>query len=216
MSLNALEVFGGTRIVPVVVLDDVAQAAPLADALADGGLSSVEVTFRTAAGEDALRRMASTGRLSVGAGTILTAEHVDRAVDAGARFIVSPGLAPDVVERALRHRVAVLPGIATATELQAAVRLGLTAVKLFPVEQLGGLGAVRALAAPFPAMKFMPSGGVTAENTRDYLAHSSVIAVGGSWMVPRGAIAAGDFETVRRLAATAAQLIEQHAESGDR
>lgn len=195
------------RVVPVVVLDDASCAPRLADALVSGGIPCAEFTFRTSAGERALRALAERTDILIGAGTVLTAEQVDRAVDAGARFIVSPGLDRKVVERARELAVPVLPGIATATELQAAVDLGLDAVKLFPAEQLGGLRMIRALAAPFPRMRFMPSGGITMRNAAGYLAHPSVLAVGGSWMVPRDLIENRRFDEIeRRTVRTARRL----------
>lgn len=195
------------RLVPVVVLDDAGHANPLADALVSGGIPCAEITFRTPAGERAIRAIAGRSDILVGAGTVVSVGQVDRAVDAGARFIVSPGLDRKVVERALGHGVPVLPGIATATELQAAVGLGLDAVKLFPAELLGGLPLIDSLAAPFPEVRFMPSGGVTIRNMVDYLTHPSVFAVGGSWMVPRDVIGDRRFDEVERLAAQAAARI---------
>lgn len=196
---TVLERIGTMGVVPVVVLDDVAQAEPLGDALVAGGLPCAEVTFRTAAGEAALEALAARGDLLVGAGTVLTAAQVDRAVDAGAAFIVSPGLSAEVVRRAQERGVTALPGTATASEVQAAVNLGLEAVKLFPARILGGTDMLDALCGPFPGMRFMPSGGVTLASAGEYLQHPAVLAVGGSWMVPRSRIAAGDFDAIRSL-----------------
>jgi len=196
---TVLERLGTLGVVPVVVLDDVAQAAPLGDALVAGGLPCAEVTFRTAAGEAALAALAARGDLLVGAGTVLTAAQVDRAVDAGAAFIVSPGLSAEVVVRAQERGVTALPGTATASEVQAAVNLGLEVVKLFPARVLGGTELIDALSGPFPGMRFMPSGGVTLATAGDYLRHPAVLAVGGSWMVPRARVAAGDFDAIRTL-----------------
>ena len=187
------------RIVPVIVLDDAADAGPLADALLAGGIDCAEITLRTPAGLAAVQALAHRDDILVGAGTVLTAAQTDEAVAAGARFVVSPGLGLDVVSRAQQLGVAVLPGVATATELQAAAAAGLGAVKFFPAGALGGLGMLNALAGPFPGMRFMPSGGVTAENASDYLAHPSVFAVGGSWMVPRTLIGAGRFAEITAL-----------------
>ena len=187
------------RIVPVIVLDDAADAGPLADALLAGGIDCAEITLRTPAGLAAVQALAHRDDILVGAGTVLTAMQTDEAVAAGARFVVSPGLGLDVVSRAQQLGVAVLPGVATATELQTAAAAGLGAVKFFPAGALGGLGMLDALAGPFPGMRFMPSGGVTAENAADYLAHPSVFAVGGSWMVPRTLIGAGRFAEITAL-----------------
>jgi len=189
------------RLVPVVVLDDAASAAPLADALAEGGLPVAEVTFRTAAAADAIARMAAHGGVTVGAGTVTTPEQVDIAVRAGARFIVSPGFSEAVVRRCRRHGVFALPGAATATEIMAALVAGVTTLKFFPAGTSGGAPAVAALSAPFPDVSFVPTGGISAASAGDYLALPSVAAVGGSWMVPRAAIAAGDFARVKALVA---------------
>ena len=148
-----------------------------------------------------LGRLAAEPALLVGAGTVLRPDQVDVAHAAGARFVVSPGFAPDVVDRARELGMAVLPGISTATELQAAVRHGVTLVKFFPAAAAGGLPVIAALAAPFPDVRFVPTGGITAESAAHYLAHPAVPAVGGSWMVPPAALAAGDWERVRVLSA---------------
>ena len=204
------------RVVPVVVLDDAAAARPLAEALVEGGLPVAEVTFRTAAAERALAAMAADGRLLVGAGTVVTAAQVDRAVDAGARFVVSPGFAPAVVERALELGVAVLPGVATASEIMAAVALGLSVLKFFPAEAGGGVAAVRALAAPFPQVRFVPTGGVTATSMPDYLAVPAVVAVGGSGMVARDLVADGRFDEIARRSAEAVASAEAGSVGGGR
>lgn len=192
-------------LVPVVVIDDVDTAGPLGDGLVQGGLPVAEVTFRTAAGAESLRRLADRGDLLVGAGTVLTPAQVDEAVAAGAAFIVSPGLSRGVVERCLEHGVLPLPGAVTATEIQAALELGLTTVKFFPAESSGGVAAVRALAAPFGDVGFMPTGGIGPANLADYLAVPAIRAVGGSWMVPRAQV--GDAARVAELAAEAVDLV---------
>ncbi len=179
----------GHRLVPVVVIDDARTADSLGDALVAGGLPVAEVTFRTAAGVEAVRRLAARGDVLVGAGTVLTPSQVDEAVAAGATFIVSPGLSRAVVERCLELHVLPLPGAVTATEIQAALELGLTTVKFFPAESSGGAAAVRALAAPFTDLGFMPTGGIGPDNLADYLTLPAVRAVGGSWMVPRDGLA---------------------------
>ena len=186
-------------ILPVVVLDSAGSAAPLGAALLAAGIHQVEVTLRTPAALDALRVLSAEPRLRVGAGTVLSAAQFDEAVDAGARFVVCPGLIEEVVERARERDVPVVPGIATATELARARSLGLRTVKFFPAESLGGVAAIAALASVFPDMSFVPTGGIGADSAAGYLAQPSVVAVGGSWMVPRAALAAGDFATVERL-----------------
>jgi 2-dehydro-3-deoxyphosphogluconate aldolase/(4S)-4-hydroxy-2-oxoglutarate aldolase len=191
------------RLLPVIVLTDDASAAPLAEALVAGGLRCAEVTFRTAAAEAALKIMAGDGRLLVGAGTVITPGQVDRAVQAGAKFIVSPGFSPAVVRRCAALGVPVFPGVATSTEIMAALDEGLEVVKFFPAEQLGGLRMLAALAAPFTTVKFIPTGGVTAAHVPAYLAHPAVAAVGGSWMVSPTLIAAADWAEITRRTAEA-------------
>jgi 2-dehydro-3-deoxyphosphogluconate aldolase/(4S)-4-hydroxy-2-oxoglutarate aldolase len=203
---DVLAALGRARLVPVVVLDDAAHAVPLAGALVAGGLPVAEVTFRTPAAADAVRAVADRGDVLVGAGTVLTPTQVDRAVAAGARYVVSPGLSRAVVERCAEHGVPALPGVVTATEVQAALELGLTTVKFFPAGTSGGARAIAALAAPFGEVRFVPTGGIGPADLADYLRVDAVVAVGGSWMVPRDRIAAGDFAAVQRLTAEAVAL----------
>jgi 2-dehydro-3-deoxyphosphogluconate aldolase/(4S)-4-hydroxy-2-oxoglutarate aldolase len=186
------------RLLPVVVIDDAATAEPLADALIAGGLPCAEITFRTAAAADAIKAMAARPEMAVGAGTVLTAEQVDRAVDAGAKFVVSPGFGPAVVARCVELGVPVYPGAATATEIQMALDAGLGTVKFFPAEQLGGAAMIKALAAPFRQVRFIPTGGVTTENLGQYLALPSVLAVGGTWMVAADLLKNRDWAEVTR------------------
>lgn len=201
-TLLTAEIVERIGIVPVVVLDDADAGPDLAAALEEGGIGCAEITLRTPAGIDAIARIAaSTPDFLVGAGTVLEVDEVDRVADAGARFVVSPGLDPAVVERALDLGLEVLPGVATASEVQQARRLGLRRVKFFPAGQLGGLATIEALAAPFTDMRFLPSGGVGLQNAADYLASPAVFAVSGSWMVPRDALASRDWARVRRLSA---------------
>ena len=195
------------RLVPVVVIDDAAHADALAQALVDGGLPVAEVTFRTAAAADAIRAIAARGDVLVGAGTVLTPAQVDAAVAAGASYVVSPGTSRAVVERCQEHGILALPGAVTATEVQAALELGLTTVKFFPAGTSGGARAVAALAAPFGDVGFVPTGGIGPANLAEYLALPSVRAVGGSWMVPRDLIRAGDLDAVRDLTAEAVSLV---------
>jgi 2-dehydro-3-deoxyphosphogluconate aldolase/(4S)-4-hydroxy-2-oxoglutarate aldolase len=192
------------RVVPVIVIDDVARARPLADALAVGGLRCAEITLRTPAGLAAITSFAGNARLLVGAGTVLDPDQASAAVDAGARFVVSPGFDAEVVHWCQQHGVPVLPGTATPTDIQQARRAGLRAVKFFPAETLGGLTALDAIAAPFPGITFVPTGGIMPANVAAYLQHRAVLAVGGSWMAPRSLIAAGDWQQIGQLAAEAA------------
>ncbi|WP_250445050.1 bifunctional 4-hydroxy-2-oxoglutarate aldolase/2-dehydro-3-deoxy-phosphogluconate aldolase [Actinotalea sp. C106] len=205
---DTLTALGAARLVPVVVLDDAADADALAGALVAGGLPVAEVTFRTAAAEDSIRAMADRGDILVGAGTVLNAEQVDRAVAAGASYVVSPGLSRAVVERCREHGVLALPGAVTATEIQAALELGLSTVKFFPAGTSGGAPAIKALAAPFGGVTFVPTGGVGPANLHEYLAIPAVAAVGGSWMVPRDKIKAGDFAGITQLTAEAVALLD--------
>jgi 2-dehydro-3-deoxyphosphogluconate aldolase/(4S)-4-hydroxy-2-oxoglutarate aldolase len=197
------------RVVPVAAIDDVATAKPLADVLVGGGLPCLEITLRTPNAEAAIQAIASRDDILVGAGTVVTPEQVDRAAHAGASFVVSPGFSIDVVRRAEELGLAAIPGIATPSDVQAAVRAGLHAVKLFPAEILGGLRMIDALAAPFGDLRFMPSGGVNASNASDYLAHPAVFAVSGSWMIPRALIAQGGFDQLRcQIAHTVSRLLQ--------
>lgn len=205
--MDALTAMRAARLVPVVVLDDAAHADDLAGALVEGGLPVAEVTFRTAAAAASIATMAGRGDLLVGAGTVLTPEQVDQAVDAGATYVVSPGLSRAVVERCTQRGVLALPGAVTATEIQAALELGVTTVKFFPAGTSGGVPAIKALAAPFGGVQFVPTGGVSTANVREYLSVPAVVAVGGSWMVPRDLVRAGDFEGVRALSAEAVALV---------
>jgi 2-dehydro-3-deoxyphosphogluconate aldolase/(4S)-4-hydroxy-2-oxoglutarate aldolase len=204
----------GGRLLPVIVLEDAAAAGPLAGALVAGGLGCAEVTFRTAAAADALRVMAADPRLVVGAGTVVEPDQVDAAVAAGARFIVSPGFSADVVGRCAAVGVPVFPGVATATEVMACLAAGLRTLKFFPAEPLGGLAMLGALAAPFGSVRFIPTGGITAQRLPDYLAHPVVAAVGGSWMVAPKLIAAGDWAEITRLTAEAVAVARAAVRGG--
>jgi 2-dehydro-3-deoxyphosphogluconate aldolase/(4S)-4-hydroxy-2-oxoglutarate aldolase len=189
------------RIIPVVVLDAPALAAPLADALVAGGLPVAEITLRTATAAESIAAIAARGDVVVGAGTVRTPAQVDLAVDAGADFIVCPGLRTDVVQRARERGVPVVPGCVTATEVMAAEALEISTVKFFPAAQYGGAATVAALSAPFPDVDFIPTGGVSPDNMSDYLSLSCVPAIGGSWMVAPAST--GDFDEVARRCAEA-------------
>lgn len=191
------------RIVPVVVVRDAARAAGLAEALVAGNLPVAEVTLRTPAAAEAIATMAKNRDLMVGAGTVLTPEQVDLAVDAGARFLVSPGFSTAAVRRANERGVPIVPGAVTPSEVIAALAAGLTTLKFFPAANYGGAGTLEAFASVFGQTRFIPTGGVSASNLGDYLSLSNVPAVGGSWMVPPDAIDAGDFATVQSLSAEA-------------
>jgi 2-dehydro-3-deoxyphosphogluconate aldolase / (4S)-4-hydroxy-2-oxoglutarate aldolase len=196
------------RLVPVVVIDDAGLAAPLADAVAAGGLSCVEITLRTGEALAAIKTMADRPDMLVGAGTVLTLDQAKGAVDSGARFIVSPGISVALVDWCLARRVPVIPGCATPTEIQLAMERGLDTVKFFPAEQLGGVTMLATLAAVFQAMHFMPTGGITAANLLDYLALPQVVACGGSWLVRAGWLKERKFAEIRQEIAKAVALLE--------
>ena len=193
-----------TRIVPVIVIDDPADAVPLATALADGGLPCAEITFRTAGALEALRRIRDERpSMLAGAGTVLTPKQAADARGAGAQFIVAPGFSPAVVDYCLEQEIPVFPGICTPTEIEAALSRGLDVLKFFPAEPMGGLNFLKAIAAPYVGVKFMPTGGINAANVKSYLAFNRVVACGGSWMAPSDWIAAKQFDRVRAEAASA-------------
>ncbi len=197
-------------IIPVVVLDDEKDALPLAECLMEGGLPCAEVTFRTAAAEESIRRMAKAyPEMLVGAGTVLSCDQADRAIGAGARFIVSPGLNPRVTEHVLRQGVPMTPGVCTPTEIEAAMQFGLDVVKFFPAEASGGLKMIKALAAPYVGLQFMPTGGINAENVRDYLRFDRVLACGGSWMVSGKLVRDQQFAEILDLVRQAAGIVKE-------
>lgn len=197
-------------VLPVVTVTSAEQAVPLAEALLAGGLACVEITFRSDAAADAIRAIrAGVPGMVVGAGTVLTTDQADTAIDAGASFLVSPGFGPDVVDHALARGIAMLPGIATPTELQAALARELRVVKVFPAAVLGGPAFLQALQAPYPMMRFVPTGGVTAASLPGYLALDCVAAVGGTWLARAATIAAGGWDEVERLAREAAAVVER-------
>ncbi len=201
-----IEKLGQHRLVPVVVLDSADQAEPLAEALTAGGLPVAEVTFRTDAAEASIKTMSRRGDLLVGAGTVLTVEQAKRAIGAGAEFIVTPGTNPPVVEYCIEQGVPITPGIATPTDIDLGRRLGLDVLKFFPAEAYGGAKTLKALSAPYGGIKFIPTGGVSAKNLLDYLALPSVLACGGSWMVDRNLVNAGQFDQIKALVAEAVSL----------
>ena len=206
---DALKTLGSIGIVPVVVLNKADHAQPLAQALVNGGLPCAEVTFRTDAAEESIRLISKNfPDMFVGAGTVLTVEQADRAFNAGAKFIVSPGFNPKVVEHCLKKGYPVCPGIMTPTELEMALGFGLDVVKFFPAENAGGLKMIKAMSAPYTMMKFMPTGGINATNVRDYLACNKILACGGSLMVKGELINAGDFAEIERLTKEAAGIVK--------
>lgn len=204
------EQFAEFGVVPVVVLNNVEDAVPLADALVEGGLPCAEVTFRTDAAEESIRRMAEKyPDMMVGAGTVLTIDQVNRAVNAGAKFIVSPGFDPEIVDYCIEKEIPVFPGIITPTEAAMAVKRGLKVVKFFPAEQFGGVATIKAMAAPYTMLKFMPTGGVNAKNLKDYLSCDKILCCGGSWMVKGDMIKAGEFDKIREMTKEAVALAKE-------
>lgn len=207
---DILERLGKVGLVPVVKLDRAEDAVPLAEALLAGGLPCAEITFRTAAAPAAIKAIADNcPDMLVGAGTVLTVAQAEQAVASGARFVVSPGFSASVVDWCLAHQTPVLPGVATPTDVMAALEKGLRVLKFFPAEAYGGVNTLKALSAPFGGVKYMPTGGVSAKNMADYLALPSVHAVGGSWMVEGKLISSGNFAEITRLAAEAVALAAQ-------
>lgn len=207
---EVLEKIQEIGIVPVVVLDDVKDAAPLAKALCEGGLPCAEVTFRTAAAEESIRIMSEQfPEMLVGAGTVLTTEQVDRAVAAGAKFIVSPGMNPRIVKYCVEKGILITPGCANPSDIEQALENGLDVVKFFPAEPAGGLKMIKAMAAPYVGVKFMPTGGINQNNVRDYLAYDRILACGGSWMVKGDLVAAGEFDKIKELAAEAVEIVKE-------
>ena len=201
------EILRSGPVMPVVVIDDAAHAVPLARALVAGGIRAIEITLRTGAALDAIQAIARDVPDAIpGVGTALTAADVLAALDAGAKFIVSPGATPALVGAALGSGLPFLPGVATASELMAGMAAGLSAFKFFPAAQAGGVEGLKALGGPFPNARFCPTGGVSAANAAAYLALPNVACVGGSWIAPREVIAAGDFARIETLARQASEL----------
>nr|WP_178632920.1 bifunctional 4-hydroxy-2-oxoglutarate aldolase/2-dehydro-3-deoxy-phosphogluconate aldolase [uncultured Mediterraneibacter sp.] len=207
---NIYEQFQQMGVVPVVVLEDVKDALPLAKSLVEGGLPCAEVTFRTEAAAESIRQMAEAyPEMLVGAGTVLTTEQVDEAVAAGAKFIVSPGFDPEIVDYCIGKDISVLPGCATPSEVAQAVKRGLQVVKFFPAEQAGGIAMIKAMAAPYHTLKFMPTGGINQDNLKDYLSFDKILCCGGSWMVKENLIKAGAFDKICELTREAKKLADQ-------
>jgi 2-dehydro-3-deoxyphosphogluconate aldolase/(4S)-4-hydroxy-2-oxoglutarate aldolase len=207
---DILERLGRVGLVPVVKLDRAEDATPLAEALLAGGLPCAEITFRTAAAPAAIKAIGDNcPDMLVGAGTVLTVAQAEQAIASGAKFVVSPGFSASVVDWCLAREIPVLPGVATPTDVMAALEKGLKVLKFFPAEAYGGVNTLKALSAPFGGIKYMPTGGVSAKNMADYLALPSVHAVGGSWMVEGKLISSGNFAEITRLAAEAVALVKQ-------
>lgn len=201
-----IELIKSLRIVPVVAISDATKAADLASALIAGGLPIAEITLRTPASLEALKIAASNKDLLVGVGSLRTGEDLKKAIDVGARFAVSAGFSPSVAVEAEKHGIPYFPGVSTPTEMLQAINAGISTLKFFPAETLGGVAALKAMSAPFPGINFMPTGGISAANAKEYLLLPSVVAVGGSWMVAQKLIDTGDFESIISLTKEAVEV----------
>jgi len=203
--VKQLETF---KIVPVVKLDKASDAQALGDALCRGGLPVAEVTFRTDAAQESIKIMKNAfPKMCVGAGTVVNVEQAKRAVEAGAEFIVSPGIARSVVEFAIDNNIMIFPGICTPAEIMVALEYALPIVKFFPAKQFGGLDTIKALAALFPSVRFMPTGGINAQNIEEYLRYERIIACGGSWMVDAAYINEGNFDKIAGITKEAMDMV---------
>jgi 2-dehydro-3-deoxyphosphogluconate aldolase/(4S)-4-hydroxy-2-oxoglutarate aldolase len=204
---HILEKIRSLRILPIVVMDKAEHAAQFGDVLVAGGHPVVEVTFRTPAAEQSVRTLAKNRELLVGAGTILTTEQADRAIEAGAKFLVAPGTNPKVVEHVLKRGLPIVPGVATPSEIELATSLGVEVLKFFPAETMGGVATLKAFAGPYADARFLPTGGITPELLPSYLRLPSVVACGGSWLAPRDLLKAGRFDSIAALIGDARKLL---------
>ncbi|MCX6167739.1 MAG: bifunctional 4-hydroxy-2-oxoglutarate aldolase/2-dehydro-3-deoxy-phosphogluconate aldolase [Ignavibacteriales bacterium] len=206
-----LEEIGSYRIVPVIVIDDSDNAVPLANALMEGGLPVAEVTFRTKAAKESIRLIANSfPEILIGAGTVLSIDQVKSAMGSGARYIVSPGLNPKVVEYCVENKIPIVPGIATPSEIERALEFNLEVVKFFPAEALGGLNYLKAISAPYGNLKFIPTGGIDGKNLLSYIQFSKVLACGGSWMVKSDLISGKKFDEIKTISSSALSITKFH------
>ncbi len=205
---DLLKLIGQYGLVPAIALDDADTAVPVAKALVAGGLPVAEITFRTACAAECIRRIAKeVPEVILGAGTVLTVEQAKQAVDCGAKYIVAPGFNPKVVKWCIDNKIPVIPGISGTAEIEAALEMGLTAVKFFPAEQMGGIASLKAFAGPYTQMKFLPTGGVSEKNIADYLALPNVLACGGSFVIDKAAIKEGNYAKITELTKSAVKAI---------
>lgn len=204
---QALEEITRIGLVPVATVHDAGLAAPVADALMSGGLPCVEFTFRTSAAAEAIRIVSGRNDMLVGAGTVLTTDQVEEAVDAGAGFIIAPGINPSVVKRCLEKGVLVIPGVATPTDIELAMSFGLNVLKFFPAAAMGGLAMLKALHGPYRSVRFIPTGGINASNLGEYLRHPGVAACAGSWVVKSDLVEGRQFDQIARLAREAVEVV---------
>ncbi len=200
-----IEKIGKLKLLPMIKIDDAANAVPLAEALAEGGLPCAEVTFRTDAAEEAIQKIAKMGNILLGAGTVLNVEQAEKAIGGGCEFVVTPGFAPEVVKYCLHKGIAVFPGTSTPSDLQAALDMGLQVVKFFPATASGGVPMLKAISAPYHMMRFIPTGGIKPDNLREFLDFPKVLACGGSWLAKDDIVNAGNFAEITRLAKEAAE-----------
>ncbi|MGD8843908.1 MAG: bifunctional 4-hydroxy-2-oxoglutarate aldolase/2-dehydro-3-deoxy-phosphogluconate aldolase [Desulfobacteraceae bacterium] len=205
---NTLDKITQMKLIPVVAIQDAGHSDRLADALIAGGLPCAEITFRTAAAQDAVGNLAKRGDMLVGAGTVLTVDQAKAAIDAGATFIVAPGFNPKVVRYCLGQNIPMTPGVATPTDIEAAMEMGLEMLKFFPAEALGGIKTLKAISAPYTKARFIPTGGINTGNVVQYLKHPSVVACGGSWMVTSALIADEQFDRITSLTREAVTLVK--------
>jgi 2-dehydro-3-deoxyphosphogluconate aldolase/(4S)-4-hydroxy-2-oxoglutarate aldolase len=209
-----LQQFENMRVVPVVAIEDADDADRLAEALIEGGLPCAEITFRTAAAVDAMKRMAKRGDILVGAGTVLKVDQVKAAIDAGARFMVSPGFNPKVVKYCVDNRITITPGISTPSDIEAALDFDLQVLKFFPAEAFGGLPTLKAMSGPYTTVKFIPTGGISPKNLAEYLGFPKVLACGGTWVAKSALISEGKFEDIVNNARQAVEIVERFKNSG--
>ena len=205
-----IEQVAACGVVPVVVLEDAEQAVPTAKALLKGGINAMEITFRTSAAKASIAKVAAeVPEMIVGAGTVINVDQLHDAIEAGAKFIVSPGSDADVIREAIRLNVPITPGVVTPSEIMLGLKLGLKVFKFFPAESYGGLKTIKALCGPFPQIRFIPTGGVNQNNAEEYFKNPKIVAVGGSWMVTKDMVAAGDFDGIAEKSAAATALYRQ-------
>lgn len=208
--MMTVEQVAACGVVPVVVLEDAAQAVPTAKALLKGGINAMEITFRTAAARDSIAKVAKeVPEMIVGAGTVINVEQLHAAVEAGAQFIVSPGSDADIIQEAMKLGVAVTPGVVTPSEIMLGLRLGVKVFKFFPAESFGGLKTIKALCGPFPQIRIIPTGGISQANVADYFRNPKIVAVGGSWMCKKDMISAGDFDAITEKSRAATDLFKE-------
>ena len=201
--------FKDLGVIPVVVIERAEDTLPLADALIEGGLPCAEITFRTEAAADAIRLVSRRGDIMVGAGTVLTVEQVKTALDAGARFVVSPGFNPKVAGYCVENNIPVTPGVCTPTDIEAGMDLGLEVLKFFPAEAFGGIKTLKAMSGPYTTVKFIPTGGINPQNFTEYLRFPKVVACGGTWIAPSTSISEGRFDDVLRNTREAVRIVEE-------